>query len=346
MNKVNFGIIGTGMIAQMHADAIKLAENSELVMVYDKVVEKAKAFAEKNGCCYAETFEEFLASDIDAVTIGTPSGLHGEVAVAAANAKKHVLCEKPLEVTIEKTDAIIDACEKNNVMLCSVFQFRYSKTVEIIKKAIDSGRLGNIVLISASVRWFRNVEYYLNANWRGTWALDGGGALMNQGIHTLDLLLYFNGKVKEVFAKSSNVLHKSIEVEDTVGALLTFENGSTGYIEASTACAPGFPRRIEISGTKGSIIMEDDKITRWQFAEELPEDEDIRRGGMEEEGLKGGSSDPAAITCEGHRRQITEFADAILGVAPMKMSGIEGRNAVETICSIYESARSGKPVKL
>ncbi|MBR2509428.1 MAG: Gfo/Idh/MocA family oxidoreductase [Lentisphaeria bacterium] len=346
MGKVKFGIIGTGMIAQIHADAIKLTDNSELVMVYDKIVEKAKDFAAKNNCQYAETLEEFLASDIEAVTIGTPSGLHGGAAIAAAQAKKHILCEKPLEVTVEKTDAILDACRQNNVILLPVFQLRYSKTVEIIKDAIDSGRLGKIVLASASVRWYRNEEYYLNAGWRGTWALDGGGALMNQGIHTLDLLLYFNGKVKEIFAKSANILHKSIEVEDTVGALLTFENGSAGYIEASTACGPGFPRKIEISGTKGSIIMEDDKITRWQFTEELPTDAEIRSNAFAGEALKGGSSNPKAITCEGHRRQITELANAIRGIAPLKMSAADGRSAVETICGIYESARSGKPVKL
>ena len=346
MNKVKFGIIGTGMIAQVHADAIKLADNSELVMVYDKVPEKAKSFAEKNNCRYAESLEEFLASEIEAVTIGTPSGLHGEVAIAAAKAKKHILCEKPLEVTVKKTDAILDACLKNNVILMPVFQLRYSKTVEIVKNAIESGRLGKIVLASASVRWFRNVDYYKNAGWRGTWALDGGGALMNQGIHTLDLLLYFNGKVKEVFAKTSNIMHKSIEVEDTVGALLSFENGSTGYIEASTACAPGFSRRIEISGTNGSVVMEEDRIIRWQFSEELSEDEEIRRNAFYSEGLNGGSGNPKAITSEGHRRQIIELANAVRGNAPLNLSAFDGRSAVETICAVYESARKGQSVKL
>lgn len=346
MQKVKFGIAGTGMIAQMHADAIRRTKNSELFIVYDKVTEKAEAFARKNNCKYAATVEEFLASEIDAVTIGTPSGLHGETAIACANAKKHILCEKPLEVTVSRTDAILDACRKNNVILCPVFQLRYSKTVGLVKDAIDSGRLGRIVLASASVRWFRTPEYYLNAGWRGTWALDGGGALMNQGIHTLDLLLYFNGKVNEVTAKNANILHKNIEVEDTVGALLSFENGSIGYVEASTACNPGFPRKIEISGTQGSIILEDDKITRWQFDEELPCDDEIRKGSNISEGMVGGSSDPAAITCEGHRRQISDFADAILGIAPLKMSGIEGRNAVELVCAVYESANSGKTIKL
>ena len=346
MRKVKFGIIGTGMIAQMHADAIRLADNAELVIVYDKVTERAAEFAVKNNCAYAVSFEEFLASDIEAVTIGTPSGLHGEVAIAAAKAKKHILCEKPLEVTLEKTDAIIKACDENNVILSSVFQVRYSRTAQIVKKAIDDGRFGKPVLASASVRWFRTPEYYLNGKWRGTWALDGGGALMNQGIHALDLMLYFNGDVSEVKGHSTNILHKTIEVEDTVNALLVFKNGSFGYMEASTACAPGFPRRIELSGTCGSVVLEDDRIVRWQFAEERPEDEEIRLKYASGEGMQGGSGDPTAITCEGHRRQIIDLAEAICNGTPLRIPGREGRRAVEVICAVYESAKSGRTINL
>ena len=346
MEKVKFGIIGTGMIAQMHADALHLAENAELVIVYDTVVERAEKFAAANNCAFASDFDKFLASPIDAVTVAVPSGIHGEAAVAAAQAKKHILCEKPLEVTISKTEALIKACNDNKVLLSPVAQLRYGETVQIVKKAIAEGRFGTPVLASASVRWYRTPEYYLNGKWRGTWELDGGGALMNQGIHTLDLLLYFNGDVSEISAKSANILHKSIEVEDTVAALLSFKNGSIGYIEASTACAPGFPRRIELSGTQGSVILEDDKIIRWQFAEERAEDAEIRRKYSSGEGLQGGSSDPRAITCEGHRRQITDLADAIQKGVPLSITAADGERAVKVICSIYESARSGKKVEL
>ena len=201
MEKVKFGIIGTGMIAQMHADALHLAENAELVIVYDTVVERAEKFAAANNCAFASDFDKFLASPIDAVTVAVPSGIHGEAAVAAAQAKKHILCEKPLEVTISKTEALIKACNDNKVLLSPVAQLRYGETVQIVKKAIAEGRFGTPVLASASVRWYRTPEYYLNGKWRGTWELDGGGALMNQGIHTLDLLLYFNGDVSEISAK-------------------------------------------------------------------------------------------------------------------------------------------------
>ena len=346
MEKVKFGIIGTGMIAQMHADALRLAENAELVAVYDKVVERAEKFAADNKCAFAASLEELFAMPVEAVTIAVPSGLHGEVAIAAAKSGKHILCEKPLEVTVSKTEALIKVCQQNNVILSPVAQLRYGETVQIVKKAIAEGRFGTPVLASASVRWFRSPEYYINGKWRGTWALDGGGALMNQGIHTLDLLLYFNGDVAEISAKSANILHKSIEVEDTVAALLAFKNGSIGYIEASTACAPGFPRRIELSGTKGSVIIEDDKIIRWQFAEEKSEDAEIRRKYIAGEGLQGGSSDPRAITCEGHRRQITDLAEAILHGAPLGITAADGERAVKVICAIYESAGSGKKIEL
>ena len=255
MKKVKFGIIGTGGIAQMHADALKLTDNGELYIVYDKVLERATAFAKQHNCRTASSLEELLNSDVEAVTIATPSGLHAEVAIPAAKAGKHILCEKPLEVTISKTNDLVRACESSNVRLSAVFQSRFSRSVETIKKAVDAGRFGEPVLAAASVRWYRKPEYYSSATWRGTWALDGGGALMNQGIHTVDLLVYFNGDVSEVTGRTARIMHKSIEVEDTVVAMLKFKNNSLGTIEASTACAPGFPRRVELSGTKGSVLL-------------------------------------------------------------------------------------------
>ncbi len=345
MGKVKFGIIGTGGIAKMHAEALGLTDNAELYIVYDKIPERAKAFAQKHNCKMASSFAELLASEVEAVTIATPSGLHAEVAIPAARAGKHILCEKPLEVTVSKTNDLVRACESGNVRLSAVFQSRFSRSVQVIKKAVDSGRFGEPVLAAASIRWHRNPEYYESATWRGTWALDGGGALMNQGIHTVDLLLYFNGDVSEVTGRIARLMHKSIEVEDTVVAILKFKNNSLGTIEASTACAPGFPRRVELSGTKGSVMLEDDRIIRWSFVEEQPEDEEIRRIGGLGEGLRGGSSDPNAISPEGHRRQISELADAILNGQRLTTPGAEGKRAVELICAVYESARTGTTIK-
>ena len=345
MSKVKFGIIGTGGIARLHAEALTATDNAELYIVYDKVVERAVAFAQKHNCKVASTFEELLSSDVEAVTIATPSCLHAEVAIPAARAGKHILCEKPLEVTVSKTNELVRTCESSNVRLSAVFQSRFCRSVQTIKKAVDAGRFGDPVLAAASVRWYRTPEYYASATWRGTWALDGGGALMNQGIHTVDLLVYFNGDVSEVTGRIARLMHKSIEVEDTVVAMIKFKNNSLGTIEASTACAPGFARRVELSGTKGSVLLEDDRIIRWTFAEELPEDDEIRRVCGAGEGQVGGSGDPNAISSEGHRRQISELAEAILNGHGLTTPGAEGKRAVELICAVYESARTGTTIK-
>ena len=343
--RVKFGIIGTGTIAKMHAEAIRLTENAELYIVYDKIPERSAAFAREYHCRKAASFKELLASDVEAVTIATPSGLHAEEAIPAARAGKHILCEKPLEITVSKTNDLVRACESNNVRLSAVFQSRFMSCAQAIKKAVDEGRFGDPVLAAASVRWHRSPEYYASATWRGTWALDGGGALMNQGIHTVDLLLYFNGDVSEVTGRVARIMHKSIEVEDTVVAMLKFKNNSLGTIEASTACAPGFPRRVELSGTKGSVILEDDRIVRWSFVDKRPEDAEILRVHGSGENQRGGSSDPNAISAEGHRRQITELAEAILNGHGLTTPGAEGKRAVELICAVYESARTGTTIK-
>ena len=348
--KVKFGIIGTGAIATMHADALKNSRNAELVAVFDQVTERAQQFAEKFGVRAAADFESFLADpEVEAVTIATPTGIHGKVAVPAALAGKHVLCEKPLDVTTAKAEEIIDACDKTGVLLMSVFQSRFGENVALIKQAIEAGRFGKIVLASAQCKWFRDQKYYDSATWRGTWALDGGGALMNQSIHTVDLLLYLNGDVEEVSALTGTLSHTGIEVEDNAVAIVKFKNGALGTIEGSTSCAPGFPRRVEISGTLGSVVLEDNKIIRWQFTEDAPGDEEIRRNcGVGTAVISGGGAgDPMAISSEGHKVQIEALADAILaGQKEVELSGKEGRRAVELICSIYKSAQTGAPVKL
>ena len=348
-DKVKFGIIGTGAIAAMHAEALKDAKNAELVAVFDQVTERAKAFAEKFNVRAIDNFEEFLNDkDIEAVTIATPTGVHGKVAVPAALAGKHLLCEKPLDTTIEKVDEIIAACDKTGVLMMSVFQSRFVKNVGLIKQAIDAGRFGKIVLVSCQCKWFRTQEYYDSATWRGTWALDGGGALMNQSIHTIDLLQYLNGDVEEVSAATATLSHTGIVVEDNAVAILKYKNGALGTIEGSTSCQPGFPRRIEVSGSKGSIVLEDNKIVRWQFVDEEAGDEDIRKnGGIGEVISGGGAGDPMAISSNGHRVQIEALSEAILaGKKKIDLDGREGRRAVALICSIYKSAQTGKPVKV
>lgn len=340
---VGFGIIGAGMIASFHAKAIRAIHNAHLVAVYANEPEMVEKFAKEFGIKAYFSLEEFLADPgIQAVTIAVPSGYHGDVAIPAARAGKHILCEKPLEITLEKADKIIQTCEENNVLLSPVFQARFSRPVRMVKRAMQEGRFGRMVLASAQMRWFRNTAYYTNSSWRGTWALDGGGALMNQAIHTIDLLLYINGAPETVFAFSGTLTH-SIEVEDNLCATVKFRNGSFGTIEVSTSCAPGFPRRLEFSGDKGTVAFEEGKITRWEFTDPLPEDEDAKNNFSSVD--KHGARNPAYIDSIGHELQISDLADAILNGRKPFLDGREGRRAIELISGIYESARTGLPYK-
>lgn len=345
MKKVRFAIIGTGMIAERHAAALAEIPAAELVAVFDQNRDRAEVFAKEYsaGRVYG-SFDELLADpELTAVTIATPTGVHKEIAIPCAQAGKHILCEKPLDVTLEKADAIIEACEKSGVHLSAVFQARFSDRVQQIKAARDAGRFGRLLLCSAQVKWYRSQEYYDSAGWRGTWAMDGGGALMNQSIHIVDLLLYLAGDPETVFAFAETLTHDRLEVEDNASASIRFKNGAMGVIEASTSCAPGFPRRLEISGENGSVILEDDTITRWQFVEERPEDEAIRSGVAAAPGLKSGAGDPRGGSHEGHRRQLLDLIGSIQNGSPLAIPGREGRRAVELICGIYESAKTGTP---
>ena len=340
--KVGFGIIGAGMIAELHAKTMKTLKNVDLIGIFDTNAAAAQKRAEQFQCRAYSNFDEFLADPaIEAVTIATPSGMHGKVAIPAAKAGKHILCEKPLEITLEKVDAVIKACDENNVLLSPVFQTRFTKPVQLVRKAMQSGRFGRMVLASAQMRWYRNPAYYAGSTWRGTWAMDGGGALMNQAIHMIDLLIYINGAPEEVFAFAGTLTH-SIEVEDNLCATVKYRNGSFGTIEVSTSCAPGFPRRLEFSGSEGTVAFEEDKITRWEFAKPIPQDEEILNSLTGKADARGGSS-PMNINSAGHASQISDLANAIMTGGRPFLDGREGRRAIELITGIYESARTGKP---
>jgi len=341
--KIGFGIIGAGMIAELHAKSMQSLENARLVGFYDNYLPSAQKRAAQFNCRAYNTFEDFLADpEIQAVTIATPSGLHGQVAIPAARAGKHILCEKPLEITLDKVDAIIKAAEDNHVLLSPVFQRRFTKPVQLVRDAMRRGRFGRMILASTQMRWFRTAAYYSGSNWRGTWKMDGGGALMNQAIHVVDLLVHINGAPEEVFAFAGTLTH-SIEVEDTLTATVKFRNGSFGTIEVSTSCAPGFAMRMEFSGSEGTVAFENEKITRWEFANTAPEDDEIRKTVVVHSTHSGGGSAPMDISENGHANQISDLADAIIHHRPPTLDGHEGRRAIELICGIYESVRTGKP---
>jgi predicted dehydrogenase len=342
-----FGIIGCGMIANFHAKAIQAAGGT-LAACFDTRAEAADKLADQyQGCKPYHDLATFLAdTNIDIVTVGTPSGAHLEPAVAAAEAGKHVIVEKPLEITLERCNKIIAACKKNNVLLATIFPSRFHDSSLALKSAMDAGRFGRLTLGDAIIKWYRTQEYYDSGAWRGTWELDGGGALMNQGIHTIDLLTWLMGPVAEVTAHTALLAHERIEVEDTAVATLKFASGALGTIVGTTAAYPGYLKRVEISGSMGSAILEEEDIIRWDFAEALPSDRAVQEAMANRKSGGGGAADPAAINFSGHTKLFANVLAAIEGKEKLVVDGLEGCRSVEIILAIYQSAKTGQAVKL
>jgi UDP-N-acetyl-2-amino-2-deoxyglucuronate dehydrogenase len=336
--KIGFGIIGTGSVSIQHAKAIRSLDNCRLVAVCSSSESRAREAEKKFGVPAYHDYRELLAhADVQVVCICTESGRHLAPALAAAQAGKHVLCEKPLEVTLERADQMIRACRKAGVKLGCIFQNRFSESYIKLKNAVREGLLGNLILGNAYIKWYRDDEYYTSSHWRGTFRGDGGAALINQGIHTIDLLLDVMGEVESVNAKIKTVAH-DIEGEDLGVAMLTFQNGALGAIEGSTAAYPGYPERLEIFGDRGSIILEAGKIVAWNVMGSEAQ--------IEPETLSGrsGAGDPTAIGFELHRRQIEDMAEAVRSDREPLVNGEEGRKALALIRSIYRSAKEGREV--
>ena len=344
MKTWNFGIISAGLIADFHAKAIRDIPNARLIACCDKVPEKAKKLADNYNIRVFDTYQELLESDeIDIVTIATPSGFHAEPVIAAAQAGKHVLCEKPLDITLERIDSMIEAHEKSGTYLGGIFPYRYNDYITPLREAINAGRFGTITYAGIYVPWWRTDGYYKDS-WHGTWKLDGGGALMNQSIHMVDMLCDLMPPVESLQAFTATLGHK-IETEDTAAAVLRFAGGTLGIIYGTTASFPGQFRRFEISGTKGTVINVENSITVWQFSDEKPHDKEIlTRFGKIEGG--GGVADPAAITHENHTRNFKAFLNSLEANTKFSIDGREARKAVELILAIYKSAREKKIVRL
>ncbi len=344
-----FGIVGLGLIADFHARALQAigGEKARIAACCSRSQEKVNAFADKYGCRGYTSLKAFLEDpDLQVVSICSPSGAHLETALATAQAGKHLIVEKPLEITPERCDRIIEACQKNRVTLAGVFQSRFHAVSGIVKGAIDQGRFGRLVLGDAYVKWFRSQEYYDKGGWHGTRALDGGGALMNQSIHAIDLLQWFMGRVESVQAFTATLGHERIEVEDNAVAALRFASGALGVIEGSTAIYPGFLKRLDICGTGGSAVLEEESLKAWEFAQKRPEDERIREEHSAGTDSGGGAADPAAISFKGHQRQFEDLVEALEAGRKPLVDGVEARKSVAIIDAIYRSAREGKPVRL
>jgi predicted dehydrogenase len=337
------------MISRFHARALAEVPNTRIVAAMDSDPARAQKFADElklRDGAYTELPPMLVRKDVDIVIVATPSGAHMDPAVAAANAGKHVVVEKPLEVTVERCDRIIEACDRNGVKLCTIFPSRFADSNRTLKAAVDAGRFGRLTLGETTCKWWRSQAYYDQGGWRGTWALDGGGALMNQAIHNVDLLLWMMGPATHVTAFTATLAHERIEVEDTAVACLRFKNGALGVIEATTSVFPGYPKTIAIHGDRGSALIEQEDVLRWEFNPETPEDKGVKERFASKVGASGGSSDPSAISHVYHARQLTDFVQALESGRRPLVDGREGRRAVETIIAIYRSAQTGRPVEL
>jgi predicted dehydrogenase len=346
-DQTGVAIIGCGMISEFQAKAVGALPDARVAGFFDTVPELAQKRAAEFGSRAYPTIEELLADRaVDAVSICTPSGTHMEPAVQAARARKHVMVEKPIEVTTERVDAILRACRETGVTLGAIFPRRFQESSRAVKDAIDRGRFGRITLADVCIKWYRTQEYYDKGGWRGTWKFDGGGALMNQGIHGIDLLQWLLGGIREVSAFTATLAHERIEVEDTAVAAVRFANGALGAIEGTTGSWPGSRIRLEIGGTKGSVSLEDETILSWRFQDEGPADEEVRKKFGRESASGGGAGDPRAISFEGHRLQFEDFVRAIRTGGRPYCTGEDARAAVAVITSIYRSAREGRPVRV
>ncbi|WP_411845998.1 Gfo/Idh/MocA family oxidoreductase [Roseibacillus persicicus] len=347
---MKFGIIGAGMIGHFHAKAITAMEGGSLHSVFDLNQERADKLAEEYGAKGFSDMAEFLADpDLEIVTVGTPSGAHLEPTLAALNAGKHAIVEKPLEVTVEKCDELIAAAEANGKTLAAVLNRRFHPGMDAFKAAVEAGRFGVLTSASAYIKWYRDQAYYDSAGWRGTWALDGGGALMNQSIHTVDALLHLAGPIKSVQANTALLAHERIEVEDHCVALIEFENGARGVIEASTATwsKDGHPARVQLAGTEGSVFLADESFEIWDFMKEEPIDAEILSNHMKGQEAGLGANDPSAINFYQHQRNFEEVVNAIAEGREPSTSSAEARKSVAVIRAIYESAQNdGKKVFL
>lgn len=353
--KIGFGIVGGGVIGPLHARAITAQPDARLVAICDIVPEAAEKLAAEFGAEAMTDLDAMLArDDIQVVSVCVPSGLHAEIGVKAAQAGKHVICEKPIDITLDAADRLIAACDTAGVKLQVISQHRFGAGMQRLKQAIDDGALGTLVMGNAEIFWYRAQAYYDSGGWRGTWALDGGGCLMNQGVHYVDLLRWAMGPVASVTAKMGTLAHERIEVEDAAVAVIQFENGAIGSLIGTTDAFPGYTCRLEIVGTGGSVILEDGEITAWNLKAEIGEvgaygrSKAAKRAEAAQNG-KGagqGAADPAAIAWGGHAVEVRDMIDAIRENRAVALPGPSARNALELILAVYRSAETGRAVTM
>jgi predicted dehydrogenase len=337
---IRVGLIGGGNISNTHARAVHAIPGGEVVAIYGRDAQKVRALGGEYGAAPYADLQAFVAHrPMEMVIIGGPSGLHAEQGIAAARRGLHVLVEKPIDIKTERADALIEECGKAGVQLGVLFQDRCKPGIRQLKQLIDDGILGKILLVDARMKWYRPPEYYSGSRWRGTWVLDGGGALMNQGIHTVDLLLWLFGDVASVRARTVAVLHE-IQVEDTALALLEFSSGAFGVLQATTAAYPGYARRLEVTGSEGTVILEGDQILAADLR--TPQDVLVSEGVVER---SSAASSPVVSDFRAHQRVIEDFIAAVRQDATPVCDGRQGRRSLELVERIYKDAGNSMPAR-
>jgi predicted dehydrogenase len=340
MKPLCFGIIGVGNIARNHVAAIKATPCATLVGVADCDSERARAFAAEHGGTWYADYHDLLArDDVDVVTLCTPHDLHAPMTIDAAAAHKHVICEKPMARNVAECDAMIAACERTGVTLGIIFQSRFESLAQKAKTLIDDGKLGRLLWVSANTIGYRSDEYYRSAPWRGTCAHEGGGVLINQAIHAIDLLLWLTGMPTRVTAQTRTLNH-SIEVEDGAIAILEYADNRLGFIQATTVAHPGYPERLEFYGTRGSAVFHKGEARLEWHTHDPHED------GEEKAEVSSGAARPMDISNAGHIAQFQDFAAAIREHRRPLVDGHEGRKSIEVVEAIYRSTRANAPVSI
>lgn len=355
MNTSNYqnygiGIVGAGMIARVHAEAIQREPRARLAGIMDNGSGRGLEIAPGSDARGHDDLHTFVnREDIDVVVVATPSGTHADIAMLCAQAAKHCLCEKPLEVSLAKIDAMIDEFERHGLLLGGVFNTRYTEGAQLLKRACEQGRFGRMNFVQALGPWWRDQSYYDDSNWKGSWSMDGGGALMNQGIHSIDLLQWLvDQPVASISGYYDTRAHENIEVEDTACASLQFADGTLGTIACTTSMWPGHFRTITLGGSDGTAVLADGQFLQWQFRDETAQDDEIRQRLLALPGAGVGASDPAAgVDSDGHLAVLSEFLDALEKGEKPTVDGYEARKAVQIILAIYQSSRNGSaPVTL
>lgn len=342
-----FGIIGAGVISAYHAEAIKANPDAQIAAVADPIPGRAAEFAAKHGGRGFEDWKEMVRQpDVDCVCVCTPSGMHAEHALGAMEAGKHVIVEKPMAIRLADAAKMLKIAREKGVTLAVVSQLRTTEPIQKLRKAIGEGVFGKIVNVDVLIKYWRNQAYYDSANWRGTWAMDGGGSTMNQGCHGVDEMHFLVGPVESIYAKCETVAH-SIEVEDLAVALVKFKNGALGHILTSTVTNPGTGNRIEINGTQGTAVLDDKGIQSWAVA---PSKEELAKETIDPNAGAGknvaGGSAVTGFDATGHTLQIGNFIKAIRGEEPLICSAQDGFQDVLLIISMYESSKQKKEIIL